>query len=84
MATTTKKATPKATPKPRAKAKTAASKTRGRARTKPKATAKASHSRVERAADLQVGAVLVARDTVVDAIEELRTKVGSLRVLSSS
>ena len=76
MATATTK---KATPKPSAKAKPAAAKTRGRAGAKPKATAKAttSNSRVERAADLQVGAVLVARDTVVDAIEELRTKVGS-------
>ncbi len=73
MATPTKKATPK----PRAKAKPAASKTRGRAGAKPKATDEGSHSRVERAADLQVGAVLVARDTVVEAIEELRTKVGS-------
>ena len=74
MATTTTK---KATPKPRAKAKPAAAKTRGRAGAKPKEAAKAPHSRVERAADLQVGAVLVARDTVFDAIEELRTKVGS-------
>ncbi len=73
MATTTKKATAKSS----AKAKPAARKTRGRAGAKPKAAAPASHSRVERAADLQVGAVLVARDTVVDAIEELRTKVGS-------
>ena len=68
MATTTTK---KAAPKPRAKAKPAAAKTRGRAGAKPKATAKAPHSRVERAADLQVGAVLVARDTVFDAIEEV-------------
>lgn len=71
MATQTKKATQK----PRAKAKPVAAKTRGRAGAKPKLTAKASHSRAERAADLQVGAVLVARDTVVDAVEELRTKV---------
>ena len=73
MATTTKKAAPKTA----AKAKSATTKTRGRAGAKPKAAAKQSHSRVERAADLQVGAVLVARDTVIDAIEELRTMVGS-------
>ena len=74
MATTTTK---KTAAKPRAKAKPAAAKTRGRAGAKPKATPKASQSRVERAADLQVGDVLVARDTVVDAIDELRAKVGS-------
>ncbi len=76
MTTTASKKTT-TTAKPRAKAKPAAAKTRGRAGAKPKAAAPVHPSRLERAADLQVGAVLTARDTVVDAIEELRVKVGS-------
>lgn len=64
MATTTRKTTTRKT--------TARKSAPKKAQTKTRAQAKAEPSPVERAAYLQVGAALAVRDTVIEAVSELR------------